>query len=244
MRRKRILFWGGLACLVLGGGIGVLLVLLHHEPAFYNRAHMPPGKERRDASMQFMARLYEVYDHFKDEGDYAKKIKQWNHIFTAEQINCFLAEDFVRGNLGDALERKGISAPRVAIDGDRLRLAFRYGNDWWSTVVSLDLRVWLVPKEINVVALEIVGRRAGAVPISAQFFLDQIMDIGKRHNVDVTLYRHEGNPVALMRFQSDRMKPAAQLRRLELRPGTITICGAPLEQQVLGEATGQSLHIE
>src|SRR5205823_9272130 len=143
--------------------------------------------------------------------------------------NSYLEEDLGRGELAESLARRGISAPRLAIDSDRIRLAFRYGNDWWSTVVSLHFRVWLVPKEINVVGLEVLAQRAGALPISAQFFLEQVVELARAKNIDVTLYRHNGNAVALMRFQSDRMRPTAQLRRLELRPGMIAIGGAPLE---------------
>jgi hypothetical protein len=245
MRRKRLLFWGGLALLLVGSTIAVLLVLLFHEPAFYSRAHIPPSTERRDVSRQLLVRLAELADHFKDEGDFGKK-KPWVHNFAVEQINSYLEEDLLRGDLGEDMARRGLSAPRLAIESDRIRLAFRYGNDWWSTVVSLDFRVWLVPKEVNVVALEILGRRAGALPISAQFFVDQVTEMARKKNIDVTLYRHNGNPVALLRFQSDKMRPTAQLRRLELRPGMITVGGAPLEMmpQAMHSVPGQSLRIE
>ena len=245
MRRKRLLFWTGIGFLVVGGGTAVLLVLLFHEPAFYGRSHVAPGKERTDVSRQTFIRLGELADHFKDEGLFGKK-KSWIHSFSAEQINSCLEEDLGHGELAESLARRGMSAPRLAIDSDRLRLAFRYGNDWWSTVVSLHFRLWLVPNQINVVGLEILAQRAGALPISAQFFLDQIVELARAKNIEVTLYRHNGNPVALLRFQSDRMRPTAQLRRLEMRPGMITVGGAPLEviQQDLSAAAGQSLRIE
>jgi hypothetical protein len=60
----------------------------------------------------------------------------------------------------------------------------------------------------------------------------------------VALYRHNGNPVALLRFQSDKMRPTAQLRCLELRPGMITVGGAPLEMMQVSHNLGQSLRIE
>lgn len=243
MRRKRLLFWGGLALLLVGGTVAVLLILLFHEPAFYARAHIPPSKERRDDSNRFIFRIGELIDHFKEDGEFGKR-KPWTHNFPVEQINSCLEEQLGRGELAEDMARRGIGAPRVAIESDRIRLGFRYGNDWWSTVVSLDLRVWLVPKEVNVVALEILGRRAGALPISAQFFLDQVTEMARKRNIDVTLYRHNGNPVALLRFQSDKMRPTAQLRRLELRPGMITIGGAPLEMITVSHNLGQSLRIE
>jgi hypothetical protein len=55
---------------------------------------------------------------------------------------------------------------RASPDGtDRVRLAFRYGAEWWNTVITIDLRLWLVKSEANVVAMELVGY-AGSLPIS------------------------------------------------------------------------------
>ena len=56
---------------------------------------------------------------------------------------------------------KGFHSPRVAIDGDRLKLGFRYGEGFWSTVVSVELRVWLVADEVNLMAVEVCDLRAG-----------------------------------------------------------------------------------
>jgi hypothetical protein len=77
---------------------------------------------------------------------------------------------------------------------------------------------------VNVICLEILGRKAGAMPVSAQSLLELISEQARK-DIEVTWYRHEGNPVALLRFQNDRARPTFQLRRLELRQGMITIGG-------------------
>src|SRR5262249_48018913 len=126
--------------------------------------------------------------------------------------------------VAEKLLPEGVTGPRVSITADKIRLAVRYGTPPWSAIISIDLRVWLAAKEANVVALELQGLHAGSLPISAQSLLEQIKEVGRVHNIEVTWYRHNGNPVALLRFQSEQ-RPAGPLSRLELRPGTLTIAG-------------------
>ena len=38
---------------------------------------------------------------------------------------------------------EGVHSPRVAIEGDRLKIGFKYGEGFWSTVVWVELKVWL-----------------------------------------------------------------------------------------------------
>src|SRR5205085_3485708 len=99
----------------------------------------------------------------------------------------------------------------------------------WSTVISLDFRIWLVPKEPNLVAMEFQALHAGALRISAQSLLEHVYEAARQRNIDVSWYRHNGNPVALLRFQSDRINPTFQMQRLELRPGMLVISGRSIE---------------
>ena len=63
--------------------------------------------------------------------------------FTEQQINGYLNEGFVQSGLSDRILPEGISEPRVLLEPDKVRLAFRYGSGPWSTVVTLDFHVWL-----------------------------------------------------------------------------------------------------
>ncbi len=122
-----------------------------------------------------------------------------------------------------------LSEPRVAIEPDKLRVGFRYGMGSWSTVVSIDLRVWLVAKEPNVVALEFEGMHAGALPISSQSLLENASQTARRHDIDPTWYRHNGHPVLLLRFQAGRSRPTFQLQQFELHAGVLSIAGHSLD---------------
>jgi hypothetical protein len=136
-----------------------------------------------------------------------------------------LAEHFVSSRLDAEFLPEGISQPRIVLEPDKLRLAFRYGNGLWSTIVSIDLRLWLVKGEPNVVALQLVGFHAGALPISAQSLLESINEKCQGHGIGVDWYRDEGYPVALIRFQAEQPHPTLVLELIKLEKEAIHIQG-------------------
>jgi hypothetical protein len=224
--RKRTLLLAGLSSLLTVGIFVGLFVMVKHVPAFYHRADVVAGKGRQDLSSAFVGTFFRLAGNWADgRGD-------WEVAFTEAQINSYFEEDFIR--LGDAepLRKQGISDPRLVVENDRLRLAFRYGSDPWSAIVSYDLKVWLAPKEVNVVCIEILGRHVGALPLSTQSLLNEISEVAGRKGVEITWYRHEGNPVALIRFHADRARTPAQLRRLDVKQGQISIGGVSLEPKL------------
>jgi hypothetical protein len=117
----------------------------------------------------------------------------------------------------------------VAFEPERVRLGFRYHVGRFSAVVSIDMRVWLAKCEPNVVALEIQGIRAGALPVSAQSILERLTEAAHSNNVQLTWYRYDGNPVAILRFQGDQSPNSVLLESLELHPGKIALQGQSLE---------------
>src|SRR5438445_476870 len=123
---------------------GALTLLLHHEPAFHLRAAIAPGAHRNKCSGEFIGELARLFAGISDK-------RQWDGRFTADQINSYCQEDLLKEHADDQPLPQAIGEPRVALDPDRIRLAFRYGTGLWSTVISIDLRVWLVAREANVV---------------------------------------------------------------------------------------------
>jgi hypothetical protein len=206
-----------------GAGLGVLL---QHEPRFYREVALASGPERQVQSRACVGQSGTLISYFQLGSD-----TPWEMAFTQDQLNSFFAEDFVH-HLGDTakdLERQGISDPRVSMDKDRLRLAFRYSHALFSTVISLDLRLWLVPKEMNVFAVEILGRQAGALPISSQALQDEIANLARKCNFETSWFRHDGHPVALLRVKNQQSRPATKFQRLELQAGKLLIGGVSLE---------------
>jgi hypothetical protein len=204
--------------------VGVLALLARQVPDFYERARVPPGTERKTQSTAFVNKLGRLLDRIN------AREPIWGETFTEDQLNSFFEEDFLTSHVAEKLLPDGVTAPRVVIEQDCIRLAFRYGTPPWSTIISINFRAWLAPKERNVVVLELQSLHAGSLPISAQSLLEQLSEMLRKRNIDVTWYRHNGNPAAVLRFQSDyHSRPSVLLRQLELRNGMLTIVGRSLE---------------
>lgn len=204
--------------LLLGVGAGLALLVVH-EPGYYARYQVPPGRERIELSRKCVATIASM------AGNIAGGAPDWAGEITDEQLNSFFAEDFQKWGEAESLRRVGITSPRIIFEQDRMRLAFRYSTGAFSTIISLDIKVWLTPQDANVVAVEFLGRYAGSLPISAHALLEVLSTQARERNVEVTWYRHNGNPVALVRFQANRLRPTFQLHRLELSDGKIAIAG-------------------
>jgi hypothetical protein len=217
MSRKSVLVGVG-AILVLLGSLGVTLYLLvRHEPSCYRRWAVPAGPARKEHGESCTREGLRLYQGITNE------YRQWGATFTQAQVNSFLSE----GGLalcGFKLP-KGISEPRVGIEADKIRLGFRYGSGLGSTIVTIDFRVWVPANETNVVALEVQSMHVGAVPMMVRSVLERLADFPRREKINVTMWRLNGNPVALLRFQSDSPRPTMQLKQLEVREGVIRIMG-------------------
>ena len=83
----------------------------------------------------------------------------------------------------------------------------------------MDLKVWLVDKEPNVIALELCGFSAGAVPLGTHTLLEFISERVEELGVKVSPFRYDGHPVLLLYYQHDQPRPTLRLQRLECQPG-------------------------
>jgi hypothetical protein len=201
------------------GGATVLVGLVRHEPAQYVRPPMPDEPAARQVcSREFTERVTALFNAIS--GDH-----EWDEQFSDEQINSFLDDEFIRSGMDRRLLPEGITRPRVIFGTDRIRLAFRYGSGAWSTVISIDLRVWVPKCEPNVVALELEAFHAGALPISAQSMLERVAEVGRQSNIDVSWYRTNGHPVALLRFGLDQPRTTVLLDTVKLQPGSLAVKG-------------------
>ncbi|HZT80798.1 MAG TPA: hypothetical protein VFA26_11270 [Gemmataceae bacterium] len=223
MRRKPILLGLGVLLLLTAVAAGGLGLLASHEPAFFRNAAVPEGPERKRASAECLNALMALYQDIQGK-------PEWGAEITQHQLNSFLAEDFLYHHLNEMLPA-GVSDPRVTIDRERVRLGFRYGTGRWSTLVSVEFNAWLASKEYNVIVLELLGLHAGALPISVQTFMDSLSEfaarVNQRHDrlLEVSWYRKDGHPVALLKLHPDQPRPMRQLKQLVLDEGRLILTG-------------------
>ena len=92
MRRKHLVTLGILVAI-----LGILCVaayfVLKHEPGFYRAARMPEGPDRLSQSREFIGRLGPLMSSIENQ------YPDWWEVFTTEQINGFLQEDFINSFL-------------------------------------------------------------------------------------------------------------------------------------------------
>jgi hypothetical protein len=211
------LFASSAVIVVLVGLTGLTLyVLLRHEPTAYAQAAIAPGPEREQASKACDTKLIDLVNNIRCQ-------PEWEGEFTEHEINSFLAEDFLKSNYIKLPD--DVSDPRITLRDGNVIVGFRYGSGELSSIITVQARVWLPRREPNVVALEIEQLRSGSLPMAVKFIQDELTEAARKQQIDVQWYRHEGNPVVVLRFQADRREPTFQLRELLVRNGSLFLKG-------------------
>jgi hypothetical protein len=128
----------------------------------------------------------------------AKQIGHWQALFTAEQINGWLATQLAE-NANTQLP-SSIRDPRVAIARDVLTLGFRTTSGGVETVISVDAAVSLTDQ--GAVAIRLISVRAGALPLPVLQLADELAAACKKMKLPVRWTTQNGKPVALVEIQS------------------------------------------
>jgi hypothetical protein len=219
MRRKTLIRLA-LVVVVLGALLVILAWMLSYEPEFYRQKEIQAGKLRNTQGKEVENAVLNMIAAIQSDGE------PWQASFTEAQINSYLQGRFIESGLINTVLPTGVSDPRVAIEGDLIRLGFRYGEPPWSTVVSVDFRVWMAPNETNTVALQLLALRAGMIPMSSKFLMDKVAALVRNSTYDIRLswYRHEGSLVALLQFGENRVR-SNQLGQLQVADGKLIIAG-------------------
>jgi hypothetical protein len=224
MKRRRLL-WNAAILFGFLAIVGTVLgVMVKHVPRFYRDAETVPGEARKKAYVEALS----IYERFLNR--FADDEPTWQARFSAEQINNALAED-TQSLIGENMP-EAFSDPRVQIENGMLRIGIRYGRGIWSSILVLDLRIWLVPGESNLIALEIVNLQAGSLPLSTSTLLDYISETVRHYNFDISWYRQEGHPVAIIKLQAAASRTTFQLMQLEFKDSKITLVGRSTDQTV------------
>jgi hypothetical protein len=225
VRRRSLFLALLLVALTAAGVLGGLAVLLKQVPDYYTAASDETADDEKVAG--------EVLTRIGDLKNDIRSREEWGASFTAAELNAFLRQNLTEGDWMAGLLPGHLHDPRVAIDGDRVKFAARYGEGFWSSVVSIELRAWLVDQKVNTLAVELVAVRAGAVPFGSQSLLDFISESARDSNVDVTWYRHDGHAVGLFRFYADQRRPATHIQTVKVADGAVTVAGHSTVESVI-----------
>jgi len=219
MKRKTLLLLAGGVLLAACAAGFALYQALRHTPQFYREAlAMDPATQHR-ASDQMLQRATALASDLNKPG-------RWQAVFTAEQINGYLAVQLPKDH--PALLPPGFHDPRIAISPQQVALACRYEDTRVACVLSLTVDVYLAGP--NVIALRIRRARAGSIPLPLDNVLRQISRATEHLAWRVQWRQAEGDPVAEVHLPMPRAKDGKRIRidSLRLGEGEIYVAGTTL----------------
>ncbi len=205
-----------LATLAVGGVLVWGYWAATRVPPFYKEALKLHPEAQQVASDKLLETATALASNVRKEG-------RWQALFTAEQINGWMAVDLAR-NFPDALP-PGVVDPRVDIRPEGVTVACRYLEGAVATVMSLDAEIYM--QEPNVLSVRLHNARAGAIPVPMGEILDVVQQAATDAEFELNWLQAEGDPVALVRFHPPRDDEDTLyvLEALELRKGEIYVAG-------------------
>lgn len=225
MRRWAWLKTGLLVVALAAAAVAVVGWVVKREPEFYAQAAaVAPKADDPKVASETEQRIGELLQAlvapYNAPGE-------WQVNFTADELNAFLREDADHVVL---LRPKWeeFADPRVSIQGDRLLVGGRVGSGFFSTVLSVEVRAWLVDGEPNTLAIELVSVRLGSLPWFKRWLMDRMTEYAAKNKADVTWYRGAANPVAICRLRADQNQPDLALTAVSIADGRVAIAGKGL----------------
>jgi len=213
-RRPRRVVRTLFALLFIASPLAIAAVMAAQAPQFYlDRVDAGDEKKLEDLANQFLSRGSRLYNSIVTGSN------SWKESFDEASINAWLAYDLKR-NHQRALPRE-VTAPRVALEDESLRVGFRWGYGPATTVVQVALKTW-VPQE-NRLAVELQGASAGALPLPTSYVRRIIESVAGRNGCEVRWKRHGANLVALIDLPKGNR--GVKLRCAEVSNGVVTLSG-------------------
>jgi hypothetical protein len=227
MARRKLFVVSGIAIVALAGGLTALGAVVKHEPNFYQVAQSQSSEGRRQLALGCASKFTQMAK------DRKAKQEKWGCAVSENELNSFFQEIFSQQGEAENLRKFGISSPTVVLEDSQFRIAFRYDTGWFDTVISYRVKVWLVPKEPNTIAVEFLNARAGGLPITSQALMQQLCEAARKLEYKVTLYRHEGNAVAVVQLFPNETHPWSLLTSLQVKADGLIVQGKTLEHHLL-----------
>lgn len=220
-KRKFLLIVTALVSLI-AGGLWSLYLAARHVPTFYAETLEQPEKTARTASHQMRRQVTTLASDTTRAGS-------WGETFTAEQINGWLAVDFLEKH--PSVLPEGVSHPRISITANEARIGCTFNEPWPNTVYSIVIQPYIA--EPNVVAIRFLKARAGMLPMPLGEVIDEISDGAAERGLRLQWQQIDGDPVLLMPLDqvADNHDERYVLEQIQLAEGAIHFGGHTKSKQ-------------
>lgn len=220
-RTGRRLVWAGLSLVALATlFLGGLYWATQHDPGFYSAACQTTEAAARTANDELLQKASALASEVTGHG-------RWKAVFTQQELNGWMAVD-LQQNHPEALP-PSLSDPRLSIEGRRLIVAARYRSGSFSTVLSVELELYL--ESPNNIAICLRKVRAGSLPLPMQKLLDRIAEALANTDLRPRWKQADGDPVLVV-----TIRPRSQSKRelsvdtLHLEDGKAYLAGGNAKQ--------------
>lgn len=206
----------------LGVAIVVVVILalaycaVRQVRPFYQQAIAVEAPALEQGSREMESRATALYSEARQTGP-------WSAIFTADQINGWLAMQLTKSKVGELPE--AVRDPRIAISPNQLTLGFRTSPGGVETVASVDAAVFLT--DDGAVAVRLTSVQAGALPLPVMQVAHQLAAACRELSLPVRWRQEDGQPVAIieLRRDSESNKRQYHIDAVELGDGQLYIAG-------------------
>jgi len=217
--RKNLYIVGAVFCgilLAVAGGLLLLYKGAQQVPEEYRQAVDVEHNALQDGSDEMLRQAAALASDVKKEG-------QWRALFTARQINGWLAVDLPENHPRTLPET--MSDPRVVIKPDCIMLFCRFQRKNLESVLSLTVEPYMA--EPNVLALRIRRVRAGLVPMPLENVLAAVSKAARKAELPLQWRRADGDPVALVTIPQprDAQNKVVEIESLRLGEGEVYLSG-------------------
>lgn len=214
----KITLFVAVGLLLVAGCVGLYVWRsLEHVPEFYRQALQLDPESQAEDSDEMLQRATDLASDLQQEGP-------WEALFTAEQINAWLAVD-LEENHSRSLPSE-VKKPRVVIEPDGVTVACRYKHGNFDTVLSLSVDAYLT--DSGAVAVRIRSARAGSFPLPLDDVIKQITGTVDRAGLVINWRQIDGDPVALISIPPPRKKKGKliKIEAFEIKVGEVYVSGS------------------
>ncbi len=181
---------------------------------FYRQALQIQPEVLERGGRELESRASALYSDAQQEG-------YWEALFTAEQINGWLATQLDKHQTPELRDR--FRDWRVAIANDTLTVGVRTTSGGVETVLSVIANVSLTDE--GAIAVKFLSVRAGTLPLPAMSIADELADACQKSKLPVRWTQQDGKPVAVVEVDSHASKHEFHIESIALGENEVYVAG-------------------